>query len=102
MPGPLLSGTSTVLVVESGNSCVGVPSGDPSAVGRDVERANASVASAPGFRSIGRLTVLVTNDPGLRVSCAVGGAVIAVDAVIVNGRFCVLGAPWRRCSSCRS
>jgi len=94
VPGPLLSGTSTVRVVEFGNSCVGVPSGDPSAAGATLTVANASVESAPGFRSIGRLTVLVTNDPGLRVSCAVGGPVIAVDAVIENGRLCVLvGVP---------
>ena len=55
---------------------------------------NASVDSAPGLRSIGSGIVVVTNDPGLRVSCGVGGDATAVDAVMVNGRLCVLvGAP---------
>ena len=69
-----------------------MPGSDPSGFAATLSATNASVASAPGFRSIGSATVLVTNEPGLRVSCAVGGDVMAVDAVIVNGRGCVLVA----------
>ena len=93
MPGPLSSRTPTVLVVESGNSGVGVPGSDPSGFAATLSATKASVASAPGLRSIGSGTVLVTNEPGLRVSCAVGGDVMAVDAVIVNGSACVLCGP---------
>ena len=94
MPGPLSSRTPTVLVVASGNNGVGVPGSDPSGFAATFSATNASVGSAPGLRSIGNGIVLVTNEPGFRVSCGVGGDVTAVDAVIVNGRVCVLlGVP---------
>src|SRR4051812_17149168 len=90
VPGPLSSGTPTVRLVESGNSGVGVPGNDPSGLAATLTATKASVASAPGMRSIGSGIVLVTNEPGLRVSCGVGGDVIAVDAVMLHGRASVL------------
>ena len=67
-----------------------MPGSDPSGLAGTLTATNASVDSAPGLRSIGSGIVVVTNDPGLRVSCAVGGDATAVDAVMVNGRLCVL------------
>src|SRR3954454_18661892 len=89
VPGPLSSGTPTVRVVESGDSGVGVPGNDPSGFAATLTPTKASVARPPGLRSIGSGIVWVTKEPGLRVSCGVGGDVIAVDAVMLNGSACV-------------